>query len=62
MRITKHKGFVDVCCKAVGVGEVEIVKTIRQRLADDKICVTDEAPGRVGHLGTGTIFRFNLKE
>ena len=63
MKITNcdNFGFVDVCCKAANVGEVEIVKTIRERLIADQICVTDDPPGRVGNAGIGTIFRFKLK-
>lgn len=64
MKVTKfyNLGFVEVCCKAVNVGEVEIVKAIRERFIDDKICVNEEPPSRVGYPGTGTIFRFKLKE
>ena len=62
MEIQEHDGFIDVCCDANGINEIEIERKLRKYLSGEGYQITDNLPGRVGNPGIGTIFRFKLME
>lgn len=62
MEIQEHDGFIDVCYEDNGMNEIEIEKILREILIRKGHNITKDPPGRVGHPGPGTIFRFKTTD
>ena len=58
MKIQEFDGFIDVCCDAPNMNELQIEEQLREYLLRKGYKITEDPPGRVGNPGPGTIFRF----